>query len=235
MSSLQDQQRQWLANQLELKGRGARGALAVFLGVRNDAVTRMTNLSPGKEARDISFEELLKMADFFGQDPPGLAAAKTRVVYNVAEASIGSGFGEDAPPFVTGRPDFKVYASAQGGPGEIIRSVEPIDFIPRPTHLLHVRDAYGLLITGTSMEPEYNGGEMAIVEPSMPIISGEVYIFYAERDGEARATIKKLRRATADNWMLTQHNPPEGKSKDFHLSRREWGIAHRVTGKFTRR
>lgn len=134
-----------------------------------------------------------------------------------------------------GRPDFKIYASAEGGPGEIIRSAEPVDFVPRPTHLIHVRDAYGLFITGNSMEPEYKGGEMAIVEPSMPLVSGEVYIFYAEQHGEARATIKHLRRATADKWLVSQHNPPEGMSKDFALPRKEWTVAHRVTGKFTRR
>jgi phage repressor protein C with HTH and peptisase S24 domain len=138
-------------------------------------------------------------------------------------------------PFQPGKPDFKIFASAEGGLGEIIRSPEPVDFVPRPTHLVHVRDAYGLLITGSSMEPEFNAGEMAIVEPSLPVVPSEVYIFYAERDGEARATIKKLRRATSDNWLVTQHNPPEGKSKDFSLSRREWSIAHRVTGKFARR
>ena len=139
-------------------------------------------------------------------------------------------------PFVAeGRPDFKVYASAEGGPGEIIRSSEPVDFIYRPTHLIHVRDAYGLLVTGSSMAPEYKNGEMAIVEPSLAIVPDEVYIFYAEKDGEARATIKHLRRTTADRWLVKQHNPPEGMPEDFSLSRREWGTVHRVTGKRTRR
>jgi phage repressor protein C with HTH and peptisase S24 domain len=142
----------------------------------------------------------------------------------------------DARPFVNDvRPDFRVFASAEGGPGEIIRSVEPVDFIPRPSHLLHVRDAYGLLVTGNSMAPEYKNGEMAIVEPSLPVVPDEVYIFYAEKDGEARATIKHLRRATADRWLVTQHNPPEGMTRDFILSRKEWNVAHRVTGKRTRR
>lgn len=142
---------------------------------------------------------------------------------------------DDRPIQREGRPDFRIFASAEGGPGEIIRSAEPVDFVPRPTHLIHVRDAYGLFITGHSMEPEYKSGEMAIVEPSMPLISGEVYIFYAEHQGEARATIKHLRRPTADKWLVSQHNPPEGMSKDFALPRKEWTVAHRVTGKFTRR
>jgi phage repressor protein C with HTH and peptisase S24 domain len=150
-------------------------------------------------------------------------------------ALTGPQLFEDRPVQRDGNPDFKIYASAEGGDGEIIRSADPVDFVPRPTHLIHVRDAYGLFITGTSMEPEYKSGEMAIVEPSMPLVSGEVYVFYAERHGEARATIKHLRRATPDKWLVSQHNPPEGMSKDFALPRKEWSIAHRVTGKFTRR
>ena len=143
--------------------------------------------------------------------------------------------GESRPFLSEVRPDFRIYASAEGGPGEIIRSIEPIDFIPRPSHLIHVKDAYGLLVTGSSMAPEYKHGEMAIVEPSLPVMPDEVHIFYAEKDGEARATIKHLRRATAERWLVTQHNPPEGMAKDFSLSRKEWGIAHRVTGKWARR
>jgi len=140
------------------------------------------------------------------------------------------------PPLATnGRPNFPVYASAEGGPGEIIRSTDPVDFVPRPTHLMQVKDAYGLLITGTSMWPEYKPGEMAIVEPSLPTVAGEVYIFYSERDGEARATIKELRRANSEAWLVSQHNPPEGRAKDFSLPRTKWGVAHRVTGKLTRR
>lgn len=153
-------------------------------------------------------------------------------------AERASGSGQDLVmdrPLVEGRADFPVYASAEGGPGEIIRSVEPVDFIPRPTDLIHVRSAYGLLITGDSMSPEYKNAEMAIVEPMLPMVSGEVGIFYAERDGEARATIKHLRRPTADNWLVTQHNPPEGLPHDFALSRKTWSTVHRVTGKRTRR
>jgi phage repressor protein C with HTH and peptisase S24 domain len=143
--------------------------------------------------------------------------------------------GEGRPFINDVRPDFRVYASAEGGPGEIIRSSEPIDFIPRPSHLVHVKDAYGLLVTGHSMAPEYKNGEMAIVEPSLPVVPDEVYIFYAEKDGEARATIKHLRRPTAERWLVTQHNPPEGMSRDFTLFRKEWAVAHRVTGKRARR
>jgi len=135
---------------------------------------------------------------------------------------------------IQGERDFPVHASAEGGPGQIIVSHEAVDFMARPGKLIHVRDSYGLLITGTSMEPEYRQGDTALVNPHLPVIQGEVYIFYAEKAGEARATIKFLRRASADKWLLSQHNPPDGMAKDFTLTRREWQWAHRVIGKYSR-
>ena len=135
---------------------------------------------------------------------------------------------------IVGERDFPVHASAEGGPGQIIVSHDAVDFMARPAPLIHVRDSYGLLITGTSMEPEYRQGDTALVNPHLPVIPGEVYIFYAEKAGEARATIKFLRRAGAEKWLVSQHNPPDGMQKDFTLSRREWQWAHRVIGKYSR-
>jgi phage repressor protein C with HTH and peptisase S24 domain len=135
---------------------------------------------------------------------------------------------------ILGERDFPVHASAEGGPGQIIVSHEAVDFMARPAPLIHVRESYGLLVTGTSMEPEYRQGDTALVNPHLPVIQGEVYIFYAEKAGEARATIKYLRRVTTDKWLLSQHNPPDGMARDFTLARREWQWAHRVIGKYSR-
>lgn len=125
---------------------------------------------------------------------------------------------------------FPVYASAEGGAGEIIRSSDPIDFVPRPAPVQHVKEAYGLIVTGDSMEPEFRPGDTLILNPKLPLIGGESYVFYSEMDGEARATVKNLRRATPDNWMVRQWNP----AKDFSLKRKEWAICHRVLGKYSR-
>jgi phage repressor protein C with HTH and peptisase S24 domain len=172
---------------------------------------------------------LPKIAQILGLDLADLDPTLKSLVLSAQERP------QDRPSVNDIRPDFRVYASAEGSAGEIIRSSEPIDLIPRPSHLVHVKDAYGLLVTGSSMAPEYKNGEMAIVEPRLPVVADEVYIFYAEHDGEARATIKHLRRATAERWLVRQHNPPEGMAADFALSRKEWGVAHRVTGKMARR
>jgi len=138
------------------------------------------------------------------------------------------------PPSFFGTRDFPVYSSAEGGPGEIIRSTDPIDWVPRPGPVAHIADAYCMLISGDSMVPEFRPGDSAIVNPRLPFVGGEVHVFYRELQGEARATIKQLRRATAESWLVTQHNPPSGQKADFSLSRRDWQWAHRVVGKYSR-
>jgi phage repressor protein C with HTH and peptisase S24 domain len=130
--------------------------------------------------------------------------------------------------------DFPIHASAEGGAGEIIFDTQPVEFTPRPSIVASVRGAYGLIVTGSSMEPEFEAGDTAIINPHLPVVPGGTYIFYAEKDGQARATIKRLRRATADSWLVRQHNPAEGQKHDFALSRREWTVVHRVLGKHYR-
>lgn len=156
-------------------------------------------------------------------------------VLRVSLSELDESYG-DAPPSPSPLPavaqpgtdrDFPVYTAAEGGPGEIIRSVDPVDWWPRPIEVLKVRGAYGMYIVGESMAPEFEPGQVAVINPNLPYVAGKPYIFYAEKAGEPRATIKRLRRASADTWYVTQHNP----KNDFTLSRGLWTIAHRVVGR----
>ncbi len=128
--------------------------------------------------------------------------------------------------------DFPIYASAEGGPGEIVRSTDPVDWYPRPAQVAHVKDSYGLLVMGESMAPEFDPGDIALVNPILPPLPGKPCIFYTELHGEARATIKRFLRASGSVWHVYQHNPPKGAAKEFTLSRKEWSICHRVLGKY---
>jgi len=91
-----------------------------------------------------------------------------------------------------------------------------------------------MIISGTSMQPEFRPGETALVNPLLPVIGGEVYVFYREAEGEARATIKELVRQSAESWHVRQHNPAPGKKPEFTLPRNEWRVCHRVIGKYSR-
>jgi transcriptional regulator with XRE-family HTH domain len=128
--------------------------------------------------------------------------------------------------------DFPVYACAEGGPGELVVDGNPVEFMHRPAPLATVRDAFGVRITGASMEPEFRQGDVALVNPHLPAAPEWPHIFYSEQAGTVRASIKWLRGVTPEQWLVTQHNPPAGMPKDFVLSRKAWQRALRVVGKY---
>lgn len=68
--------REQIRLRLEKKGRGARAALAKYLGIRSDAVSRLVSNTPGAEQRSISAVELVKMAYFFDCSIDALADPK---------------------------------------------------------------------------------------------------------------------------------------------------------------
>lgn len=75
MSDPQFTYKLWLKQELGKRPRGTKGALAKFLGVSADAITRMANTENGKEVREIKAHELPLIQRFFseqGADPEPL-------------------------------------------------------------------------------------------------------------------------------------------------------------------
>lgn len=70
MHSYREECREWLAAQLEKRGRGARSDLARHMNVGPETITRMLATDPGRETREIKAAELMQMAEFFREDPP---------------------------------------------------------------------------------------------------------------------------------------------------------------------
>lgn len=136
-------------------------------------------------------------------------------------------------PEFFGARDLPVYASAEGGDGELIVSSDPVAYEIRP-HTLHgIKEAYAIVVRGESMVPAYRPGDQAWANPRMPWQEVEAdVILYAVDDGmgEARAMIKEVVKWDATTITLRQYNPP----KVFQVQRSEWNRIHRVTGKFNR-
>ncbi|RWC23132.1 MAG: hypothetical protein EOS55_14075 [Mesorhizobium sp.] len=65
MSDPQHELRIYLQQELASRPHGTKGQLAKFLGVKPDAVTRMTNTDPGKETRAIQAHEFERIRQFF--------------------------------------------------------------------------------------------------------------------------------------------------------------------------
>lgn len=121
-----------------------------------------------------------------------------------------------------------IYAAAQGGEGHLIIDHSPIDQLPGPEELRHVRDPYGILIVGESMVPAYRPGDIAWVNPrKLPERDTDVVLYHVPPFGEAEAIIKTLVSWSPQEWKLRQYQPP----RDFIESIIDWPICHRIVGK----
>ncbi len=134
-----------------------------------------------------------------------------------------------------GDRDLPVYAAAQGGPGVIIVSNEPVEWVSRPQPLARVKEGYGVYVLDGSMSPEFEPGDIALVHPHKTPTAGVTCIFKAHTaDGTIKAVIKRLRRVTADTWHVRQWSPPAGEKADYTLKRSEWQECQVTVGRYSR-
>lgn len=130
------------------------------------------------------------------------------------------------------RQQLQVFSSAQGGEeGAMTLSNEPVAWLPRDARLEGVEGAYGCFVSGDSMEPAYEKGNILLVNPKAPVNAGDDVVFMREDKGGTRyVLIKRLVRRNEASWTVKQYNP----AKTFSLSRKEWSKAHLVIGKYNR-
>lgn len=130
--------------------------------------------------------------------------------------------------------DLMVHSSAKGGTDDLsamVISSEPVAYVERPAPLLGVVDGYAVYISGDSMSPAYESGDLAFVNPSLPPRPSNYCVFQgAHEDGVHRALLKRLVRETSTTWQVKQYEPP----MTFSLQKSHWPQAHVVIGKFER-
>jgi phage repressor protein C with HTH and peptisase S24 domain len=134
------------------------------------------------------------------------------------------------PSFFDPKDLLPVFSGAEGGDGALILSTDPFEYVPRPYSLMGVKDAYAILITGESMVPAFKPGQRAWVDPRLPPMRGEDFIFYSIEAGEERALVKELVSWNEKAWTVQQWNP----AKKYPLPRDRWTRLHRIVGKFYR-
>lgn len=102
-----------------------------------------------------------------------------------------------------------------------------VRMISRPAALKGANDIYAIYFRGESMMPRFEPGEIGLVDPSRPVISGD-YVLVQLNDGEDDAVIsvlvKRLVRATARELVLEQFNPPA----TFTVPRNRVARMHRI-------
>lgn len=131
---------------------------------------------------------------------------------------------------ILGKHDLPVFGLAQGGQGALVLSNQPYRAIARP-HVLHgVESAFGILIVGNSMFPEYREGDIAYVDPHIPARAGDACLFQSEEHGTVKAVIKYLDKSahhSEDVYHVRQQTP----ERRFQLKKSEWQLCYVLVGK----
>lgn len=131
-------------------------------------------------------------------------------------------------PFGQSR-DLPLLGAAKGGDGEgFMSNGEVFGHVSRPGNLVSVNNAYGVYMTGTSMEPRYWSGWVLGVNPNKPVSKGNAVVVQVldEEHGEMRYLVKLFVRRDANKVVLEQLNPKE----QITLPAKAVVAMHRITG-----
>lgn len=195
--------------------------VAEAIGLSSSQISRFES-----EQREPRLTEIIGMADFMGVLPAEIYPELAKLADEFKERPTVVVKKQDRNPALHGIP---VFAAAEGGEGELVISTDPLDYVTRPWYLGEVQDAYAVIVTGESMAPAYEPADIAIVNPRLSYLRGKDHIFTTKSDdGTFRAMLKRLVKATEDEWVVEQFNPP----KQFSLPRNVWADAKRVVGKY---
>lgn len=103
-----------------------------------------------------------------------------------------------------------VYGQAVGGvDGEFDMNGNVLYEVLAPPILSGVRGAYGVQVSGDSMYPRYEDGEVCFVDPKRRVKKGDYVIVQVktEEEGPILAYVKKFVRHNAEELVLEQFNP----------------------------
>lgn len=261
MSDPQYKIKVWLRDCLKEMGHGSKSRLAEELGVRADAITRMTNLEDdGKEPRVIKAHELEVMAAFFGKSPPNIKPlystfdpdAESQDEDRDWEGSAVSHFGGSL--HFVGRikgSSPEIPAAAGAGQGIVLddRSARVVtNGIASGHHVVNewvippdfVRYGLGaspsqivlIPVVGHSMEPRIFEGDRVMVDLSQATYVGDAV--YVINDGDEVfkvKTVHKILGSKPTRFRIISEATPD---KIDELDHDQFRFIGRVVGRFTR-
>lgn len=157
-------------------------------------------------------------------------------VLGVTEAWLLS--GTDLPPKVGAVPpalmpagtlaqtrNLPVFGLASGAmTGAYALSQEPVEYLPSPAALASVKDAYAMIVTGSSMEPRYFAGDIIWLHPHRPVRPGDHVAIQEERDGGVHVWVKRFDKMTDDYVIMWQYNP----ASEVKFARSRIAAMHRI-------
>lgn len=167
---------------------------------------------------------VLKLAEaLVGRGAPPIARAEVLALAGVAEVPSGA-----APALPSGDEvtlagaaelpgnnvlprDLPVCGVAVGGAeGDFSFNGSVVDYVRRPPMLTRIGNAFGVYVTGDSMSPRFDHGDLVFVHPGRPAQPGNDVIveLHGEHGEPGPCYIKRLVRRSPDRVQLSQFNPP---------------------------
>lgn len=126
--------------------------------------------------------------------------------------------------------DLPVYGTAAGANGDgafVINMGGQVGTIRRPPGLMGNPGAFAIYVEGDSMEPRYEPGETAIIDPNRPVRPGDdvvIVVANPEPGQPPRAYIKRLVRRGSEQIIVRQFNP----EREIGFATREVQAIYRV-------
>ena len=190
-------------------------ALAAYFAISKSAVNQWES---GKNIPDQ--RKIAALAEKLELDPALLVRLAGIPAVGGTPAAVMSPV--PSPP---GRPDIPVWASAEAGSdGAMVLINDPIDWIRRSERMQGVKAPFAFYVIGTSMSPAIEHGDQVIINPSIVARPGHDCVFLQEGAEGMLALVKRLLRASADQYRVRQFNEP----RDFDISRRKWARVHPI-------
>jgi phage repressor protein C with HTH and peptisase S24 domain len=201
----------WLRERFEKNPDKTQRALAIELGLDPAAVNRML-----KGERQVKLHEVPVIRKFFGE-PEGGATGDANL-YNALSPNR---------PWATSGDRIPVMGVAQGGADGLVDwNGEIVDWVGRPPALAGAPNAYAVYVSGSSMEPRYQEGELVYVHPGRPVSAGNYCVVQFAKDENAlrRAFVKQFVKRTAKAVILRQFRP----EKDIDIPIEQVISVHRI-------
>lgn len=100
-------------------------------------------------------------------------------------------------------------AACSSGDGAFQIETSTVDYVRRPPALMGIAEAYGLYMTGDSMEPKFCSGDLVLVHPGRPVRPGDhVILLLRDHPGaEPYAYCKRMLRRHGGKVTVGQYNP----------------------------
>lgn len=198
----------WIRDQLKANPQKSQRGLAAALEIDPSNANRLV-----AGTRQIKAHEIPKIQAYFGSqspngsgsDNPPVRVNPDRKVPVTREETVTELTIRDWPR------DLPVLGSAAcGDDGLFEMGGGTLDYVRRPPRLSHIKDAYGIYISGDSMEPWKKAGQLVYVHPRLPVRIGDHVVIQLKptKPGDApEAYIKLLVRRTENELRLLQYNP----------------------------